>query len=479
MPYFLYNQKLSLGYDAVKITLEYSINIVVMLGVFGVISCTGFERPLREADLSEQVLEKTVSINNFSLIEGQDFNFNELSPTMIHITDGILYCSDGNRDRFFSWDIERGNQKNAWVRLGDFQGREPNACYDLNSGERTITKLGPAPQGVVAALSTDGGGRIDKKLGGIARFDGQNSKASWSKVFSLADAHQSWPSTVLDMEEQRTPDGALVTYAIVELSPVGLLKRRYVLFGASSELSGGFNGIEPSGVDAAAHNHCGAFSRLPDGSMLLAHPKGLVSIAQHNLRAHKNPVIEQKDLNDVINREHPSQWREGLALGARVERIVSMRMVADLYVIIAVDDGKGNTVLSAADITKKPYIFKGNFKAPAKGVFKIVTHYDEARIISPEAIYRFKNGVFALELDSHTIARDKAYVRKSAQKGRKIPFTIKTFKGGNMGDVPDDGTDFYDAAPYRNDWYYATDQGLFKVEKSSVTKAFNYMNWRD
>lgn len=468
-----------------KIASNNSIYIIAIVSIVGLVNCGRFERPLRESDLKEHVIQKVVQVHNFSHIRGQDFNFNDLSPTMIHMSDGILYCSDGNRDRFFSWDVESGNQKSAWVRLSDFQGRDPKARYDLNSGLRAIGKLGPASRGVVVALSSDHIGRADHKLGGVARFDAQNPKASWSKVFSVADSHQSWPTKVYDLAEMRTKDGALITYAIVELSPVGLLKRRYVVFGQSNELSTGFHGIEPStespltyqdgAPNGGSDNHYGAFSRLPDGRMLLASPNGLVSIAEQNLGADKKPILEQKNPKEVIDADHPSQWREGLALGTRVDHVVAMRMVAE-YLLVLVDDGKGNTLLSAADISKKPYIFKSNFKTPVSKAFKIVAHTHEARIISPEAIYSFKGGVFALELDSHTLARNKANIGKSAQKGRKTPFTIKTFKGGNMGDVPDDGTDFYDAAPYGSDWYYATDQGLFKVEKISVTKAFNYIN---
>ncbi len=85
-----------------KIASNNSIYIIAIVSIVGLVNCGRFERPLRESDLKEHVIQKVVQVHNFSHIRGQDFNFNDLSPTMIHMSDGILYCSDGNRDRFLS-----------------------------------------------------------------------------------------------------------------------------------------------------------------------------------------------------------------------------------------------------------------------------------------------------------------------------------------------------------------------------------------
>ncbi len=462
--------------------------LVCILSSFFISDCSPFEKPLRESDPStSKTVQKTVEINTFSHVFSQSFNF-ELIPTMIEISNGILYGADGDPAHLVSWDLKNSNQAAAWVKLTDFQG--PDAVsYDLNEGKRQINKRGSAPDGVLVALTNAGpGASANKKLGGVARFDRQLPKASWSRVFSNDKADQDWSSKIYDLQEMKNSDGSLVSYAIVEFSPPATTPSRYVLWAKNPATTASFRGFDAAGLASLkfsiappsplpSNNKIGAFSMLPDGRIVLAQPKGLLSIKAESVGVadNENPRLEQKLSSEVLDIAHAEQWHAGLALGTIVDAIVAMRLVGGRYLVIMATDGAGNHSVKSADISQKSWVFSGNLKEPISRGSKIVVNGDEARIVSMEKIYSFKDGKFALELDSKRLSSNEAYIQQAGatiSDPNPLRFNIDTFKGGNAGDIPDDGTHFFDAAPHQSDWFYATDRGLFRVTKSKLTKNF-------
>jgi hypothetical protein len=475
----------------VKNALNYPVfgSLVCLLFAFILSDCAPFERPLREGDPRAKGVLKEVEVYTFKRVVAQAFNF-ELIPTMIAISDGVLYSADGDRAHLLSWDLKAGNQASAWVKLTGFKGRDLASHYDLNTGNRTITKLAAGQKGVLVALShAAAGAPVHGKLGGIARFDGQLPQALWSRVFIEARADQDWPSKVLDLQETKNSDGILLSYAIVEFSPAGFAPSRHVLWTKSGSAAKGFYGVLADGAASLKFsgavalplppdNKIGALSTLGDGRVVLAQPQGLLTIASESVGVTdaENPRLEQKMVNEVLDKGHGEQWRAGLALGTQITDIVAMRLVGERYLVVLAHDGAGKHSLKSADLSQYPWVFRTNLSAPLSHGSKIVVNGDEARIVSAEKIYRFKDGVFALELDSEKLSSDLAYLQEASETLRNPhppKFGIETFKGGNLGDVPDDGTDFFDAAFYQSEWFYATDHGLYRVTKSRVEKAFS------
>lgn len=441
-------------------------------------ACSKFESPLKITKSNERVVQKSVDIKSFYKIDGQEFNFNDHIPTMLQVSGSTLYCSDGDPQHFYAWNMASTNHERSWIKLDNFQGKDDYSRYNLNLGMRRIEKLGCSVDGVLAVISDDQEQRAHaSKLGGVAFFNGKSSQAMWSKAFAKPNLVQVQSSKLHDIIEVPSPDGAHIT-AVVELKAQGYEGKRYVISSLHHERSMFFNGVgerernritHKNGVRLSTKNLIGALAWHQHYGIFLAAPDALMNIPDRAIRVRKKAFIEQ-DAGDALDNSHPKQWSADFAMGTQLEGVVDMALVAEQFLLILVRDAKGNSFLSYADTSKKPFVFINNFHYSMHKSFKIVTNAYEARIISPHNIYSFKDGKITVELSSNNLLRDRIDLKTK----RARPFDINNYKGGNVGDVPDDGTDFYDAAAYGDDWYYATDQGLFKVIKNRVSRDFNF-----
>ncbi len=422
-----------------------------------------------------EIQHKKVSVYNFKKIEAHSFNFNIALPTMLHSSDGILYMSNKDPKSLYAWDVENGNDKAAWIRLQDFRGKDVHASYDLNTAKRKIKRLGAAPNGVLVALSSSVA-RGTSLLAGVARFYGQDPKALWSRTFIADEAHQNWPIKIYDLAEMKNKDGTMLSFALIEVAPPRFAPRRYFVWANNLMASSSFIG---AGAEASAlttidssplpeNSPISAFSVLPDENLILAHRQGLRSIASESLRVARplKLMVQQKEPKEVLDKMHRKQWQKGFSDDAKVKEIIAMAVVAHRYLLVLASDGGGQQSLSYADTSVQPLNFE-SAGTLLRGAKKIVVNGPEAKIISPSAIYSFKNGKLKREL-SNKFSRNKAVLEKMG-----IELRPEEFVGGSSGNIPPDGTKFYDAAPHLGDWFYATNKGLYRVRKSKEVKMFN------
>lgn len=420
------------------------------------------------------VEQKEVDVYTFKKIDKHYFNFNTNNPTMLENINNILYMANESSRSLFAWDVESGNDEKAWTRLRNFAGSDAHAHYDLNTGNRTILRLGPAPDGVLVALSSAKTGDT-QQLAGVARFYRQNPKAIWSRTFVGHEAHQNWPTKVHDLAEWVDKDGTLLCYAVVQFLAPRYAPRRYVMWGNSLMQRSSFLGVNAQGSvlkfatkdssSLSEYNKIAAFSLLPDGRLLLADTKGLRSIQASTVGLDHShmPRLEQQQKDEVLDTKHHKQWQKD----SKIKEIVAMRLVDNRYLVVLTKDKFKFQHVSFADIKADSLQFE-MYNKVLEGAHKIVVNGDEAKIVSKSIIYNFKDGKIEPEITNKFSNHQANFVKNGREE-----IEITEFKGGNAGDIPIDGVKFYDAAPHLGDWFYATEKGLYHVSKNKEAKAFN------
>lgn len=445
---------------------------------------------------------KSAVVHRFKRIAGLPETFgNTDRPDMIVASSGVLYVGNTANKDLFAWSINKGNVASSWTKLDDFAGSTPGLDFNLNSGTRTLLRMIPVPGGAAVFVSENtaaGLGTAGAQLG-VSVFAGQTKKAVSSfEVFTGRDN-----VTALDFVSAagKNNDQTIFLLTTLEIPPnhgraiqwinlTNPLKEAQGWFTPGG--GGGFSTIKFKGAPAgpggvppaipaaplnAINNNLQTLSPLPDGRVAAAKPDGLWTIAKNSVGVANgdNPEFEQVRQADVLSTNHATEWRTDD--GRAPARIGAMRLINNKYLVMGfIDTGAGNGGLKYADATANPIRFTSNLNLPAIKVRKIIPDRDIAYIVADDAVYQFSNEMFSVVFDNAKLKSNTAHVDSTIKirdtDPEPLPLTAANFKGGNLGDVPDDGAKFFDAAPHNNTWFFATDKGIYHVTTGTEYRSF-------
>lgn len=472
--------------------MKFSRLMVVLFTLIGLACDLDGSDAQRRAGDDDGVRRKRVVVHSLERVKGDVFNFNADVPDMLAGSDGVLYVATTGKNDLFAWKVAKGNQQDAWVKLTDFVGAHGTANFDLSGGTRAIQRLAPVKGGVAVAVSDDttaglAAGTPGAQLGMVV-FLGQAPEAATSVSLHF-DGNQGF--SVMDLKEVASAIGEPVVMALIQRVAGGNLEsfvvwsnRHRLVMGAEGihrPLAGPEMAVRFPGPPVVAlpivNNGLHMLASLPDKRVVLAKANGLLTMAKDGVGkpTADNPLLEQRLPADVLDATHKDQWKA--AVGRAPTQIGAMALVGGKYLVMGfVDNGTGNGGMAAADVTGPSFRFTSNFKEPKAKVKKIVDDNGDARLIAEDGVYAFKDGLFTQIFNGATMEKDRAYVSTGVegnpQNSRTDPLTFDNFVGGNAGEVLPDGTKFFDASPGVDEWFYATDKGLFSVKTTTVTKSF-------
>lgn len=431
---------------------------------------------------SDGLLSKTVEVHELRQLKPEPFNFNTDVPNLLAAQEGVLYAATTGTKNLFAYDAPKGNVAEAWVKLDDFVGTGVNAAtrFDLSAATRTVTKISAIKGGVAVAVSDDSDPLAAAPELGLALFSGMKKKADASLDLGVVYGGGAYGFAVRDLVEVVTANQERLIQALVYiLAPhnnhyhfVARINRNNLAAGVEEETPRFPAQALPNTYDP--HNSgIFAISAYPDHRVAWAKAEGLLTITKNSL-GKADPAFEQQLRADVLDVNHAQQWKA--STGVAPTRVSAMALVGKYLVVGFEDDGTKNGGMMFADTTAPQLSFVTNLVVASAKIKKIVVGGLDARLIDDNALYGFKDGQFKLLLDGTKISSKRARVNTGVAANSANPdngpLTYELFKGGAAGDVPADGTTFFDAAPMADAWYVATSNGLFQVKTSTVTRKF-------
>lgn len=439
-------------------------------------------------------VQKSVEVKSWSPLRGEAFSFDMGVPSMLASSQDLLYLAVGGTKDLYSWRIEEGNVASAWVQHSTFTGQQAPADFDLDSGTRAILGLVATDLGVAAVLSSQESDDMGQLVPdgtksaqlGLAVFVGQQREAS-SSTGLTGQIQLKISAAPVELSLVHSESRGSVVYAVL-YSPILYSNRaplipwvdlaeptrdaHGILLDASvGNLSSTLRfvkGAAPHDDLLYSGNMIGAIASLPDGRLALGKPEGIYTVAPEfvGAKASDNPRVEQDTHINFLDGRHREQWKN--SDGVYPTEIGAMRLVGQRYLVMGFsDDGSGSGGMVYADAKSDPLVFETNISAPSARIRDIVTDASTAYLMSDDVIYGFDGTrrLFFKLLDNRELKSEQAMLQGALEP--------QDFKGGNLGDVPDDGTVFHALAPYADTLYLATDHGLYSLKISTESKSFS------
>ncbi len=383
---------------------------------------------------------KTVAVYDWQKVNSANYGNNNID-LLINVGDRFYGAYSNGLAQIYSWPVTAlATNIKDFVTHDDFKGSHKIAKSNV---AHSILALEPMDRYAVAITRN-----------GLALFAGKNQKAAMSSEFGTS----AWDSDVTNVHGL-TANGEQLIYVTGKKG----VNRAVQWFNIAKPASQLF-GFEQSGLQVAFSdgtpvdtkgNLITAVAPMPqgDGRVLLAGKNGLYTVGNDSVGVDTSnvPKLEQANSTEYLFGSHG--------------RIKSMHLVGSRYLVAIFNTGG----VAWADLTTDEKDFKFS------DIEMNGTDFQRIRSVGQEAIIignnnrnavRFRDGKFDKLFDVNELANKPKLVNPDFTK----PFNKDDFKGGHVGAAGINR--IYDAAWNNGYWFYATDDGIYRVERKEESKDF-------